>query len=125
MAIYLKQVCKYYGKQKALDGISLELKQGEICGFLGPNGAGKSTTMKIITGCLHDFEGEVHIDDIDIRKQPLEAKKRIGYLPEHNPLYPDMYIREYLEHIARLYPFLWLSDGSSLLSWDIPQFGGE
>lgn len=103
MAIYLKQVCKYYGKQKALDGISLELKQGEICGFLGPNGAGKSTTMKIITGCLHDFEGEVHIDDIDIRKQPLEAKKRIGYLPEHNPLYPDMYIREYLEHIARLY----------------------
>lgn len=103
MAIYLKQVCKYYGKQKALDGISLELKQGEICGFLGPNGAGKSTTMKIITGCLHDFEGEVHINDIDIRKQPLEAKKQIGYLPEHNPLYPDMYIREYLEHIARLY----------------------
>lgn len=103
MGITLDKVTKYYGKQKALDQVSLTLQESQICGFLGPNGAGKSTTMKIITGCLTDFEGELHISDIDIRKQPLKAKERIGYLPEHNPLYPDMYIREYLEHIARLY----------------------
>lgn len=103
MGITLDKVTKYYGKQKALDNISLTLQESQICGFLGPNGAGKSTTMKIITGCLTDFEGEVLISDIDIRKQPLKAKERIGYLPEHNPLYPDMYIREYLEHVAKLY----------------------
>lgn len=104
MAIILDNVSKYYGKQKALDKVSFTLEEGGICGFLGPNGAGKSTTMKIITGCLTDFEGEVNISGINIRQQPLKAKKRIGYLPEHNPLYPDMYIREYLLHIARLYP---------------------
>lgn len=103
MAITLKNVSKRYGKQKALDQISFDLKEGEICGFLGPNGAGKSTTMKIITGCLTDFEGEVSICGIDIHRHPLEAKKLVGYLPEHNPLYPDLYIREYLLHIARLY----------------------
>lgn len=102
--ILLDQVSKYYGKQKALNNISLTLREGEICGFLGPNGAGKSTAMKIITGYLTDFEGEVHINGLDIRKHPLEAKSQIGYLPEHNPLYPDMYIREYLLHVARLYP---------------------
>lgn len=103
MTIVLDQVSKYYGKQKALDTISFTLNAGEICGFLGPNGAGKSTTMKIITGCLTTFEGRVTVSGIDIRQEPINAKKRIGYLPEHNPLYPEMYIREYLEHIARLY----------------------
>lgn len=103
MAITLSNVSKQYGKQKALNQISFDLKEGEICGFLGPNGAGKSTTMKIITGCLTDFEGEVNICGIDIHRHPLEAKKLVGYLPEHNPLYPDLYIREYLLHIARLY----------------------
>lgn len=103
MAITLTQVSKVYGKQKALDQVSFTLQEGQICGFLGPNGAGKSTTMKIITGYLTDFQGDVNISGIDIRQQPLEAKKRIGYLPEHNPLYPDMYICEYLLHVARLY----------------------
>lgn len=103
MAITLTEVSKRYGKQKALDQVSFTLHEGEICGFLGPNGAGKSTTMKIITGFLTDFEGEVNVNGLDIRKQPLRAKELIGYLPEHNPLYPDMYIREYLLHVARLY----------------------
>ncbi|MDE5611269.1 MAG: ATP-binding cassette domain-containing protein, partial [Odoribacter sp.] len=103
MAITLHQVTKYYDKQKALDEVSFTLEAGRICGFLGPNGAGKSTTMKIITGYLSEYTGTVKINDIDLRKHPLEAKKLIGYLPEHNPLYPDMYIREYLEHVARLY----------------------
>lgn len=103
MAITLTNVSKQYGKQKALDQVSFSLKEGEICGFLGPNGAGKSTTMKIITGCLTDFQGKVNICGLDIQQHPLKAKKLIGYLPEHNPLYPDLYIREYLLHIARLY----------------------
>lgn len=103
MAITLTDVSKRYGKQKALDQVSFTLHEGEICGFLGPNGAGKSTTMKIITGFLTDFEGEVNVNGLDIRKHPLRAKELIGYLPEHNPLYPEMYIREYLEHVARLY----------------------
>lgn len=101
--ITLNNVSKYYGKQKALDKVSFTLQAGEICGFLGPNGAGKSTTMKIITGYLTDFQGDVSICGIDIRKQPLKAKGLIGYLPEHNPLYPEMYIQEYLLHVARLY----------------------
>ena len=103
MAITIDHVSKYYGKQKALDRVSFTLNKGEICGFLGPNGAGKSTTMKIITGFLEDFTGQVQVCEIDIRKHPLQAKACIGYLPEHNPLYPDMFIKEYLLHVARLY----------------------
>ncbi len=103
MAITIDHVSKYYGKQKALDRVSFTLNKGEICGFLGPNGAGKSTTMKIITGFLEDFTGQVQVCGIDIRKHPLQAKACIGYLPEHNPLYPDMFIKEYLLHVARLY----------------------
>ena len=103
MAITIDHVSKYYRKQKALDRVSFTLNKGEICGFLGPNGAGKSTTMKIITGFLEDFTGQVQVCGIDIRKHPLQAKACIGYLPEHNPLYPDMFIKEYLLHVARLY----------------------
>lgn len=103
MAITIDDVSKYYGKQKALDRVSFTLNKGEICGFLGPNGAGKSTTMKIITGFLEDFTGQMQVCGIDIRKHPLQAKACIGYLPEHNPLYPDMFIKEYLLHVARLY----------------------
>lgn len=103
MSVTLHQVSKYFGKQKALDEISFHLDKGEVCGFLGPNGAGKSTTMKIITGYLKDFQGEVSICGTDIRKQSLQARQLIGYLPEHNPLYPEMYIHEYLLHVARLY----------------------
>lgn len=103
MSIQVKKVSKFYGKQKALNEISFTLEPGEICGFLGPNGAGKSTLMKIITGYLTDFSGDVFIQNFNIKHTPMEAKKRIGYLPEHNPLYPDMYIREYLLYVARLY----------------------
>lgn len=103
MSIVIHNVSKYYNKQKALDNVSFSLAKGEICGFLGPNGAGKSTMMKIITGYLGEYEGGVSVCDTDIRRQPLKAKAKIGYLPEHNPLYPDMYIKEYLLYVARLY----------------------
>ncbi|MEG2790274.1 MAG: ATP-binding cassette domain-containing protein [Odoribacter sp.] len=103
MSITLTNISKSYGKQKALNNLDFTLQEGEICGFLGPNGAGKSTTMKIISGCLTDYQGEVNICGINLRKQPLKAKELIGYLPEHNPLYPDMYIKEYLLYVARLY----------------------
>lgn len=103
MSVTVTNISKYYGKQKALDNVSFSLKKGEVCGFLGPNGAGKSTMMKIITGFLMEFEGEVTANTISVRQFPLKAKAIIGYLPEHNPLYPDMYIQEYLQHVAHLY----------------------
>ena len=103
MSVILEHVSKAYGRQKALDDIGFRLEEGEICGFLGPNGAGKSTTMKIITGCLNDYQGEVRIKEMNLRENPLKIKAIIGYLPEQNPLYPDLYIREYLLHVARLY----------------------
>lgn len=101
--VSVKHITKLYGKQKALNEVSFTLKKGEICGFLGPNGAGKSTMMKIITGYLTEYKGEVSVCDTDIRQQPLKAKEIIGYLPEHNPLYPDLYVKEYLLHVAHLY----------------------
>lgn len=103
MSITVTNITKLYGKQKALNAVSFNLREGEICGFLGPNGAGKSTMMKIITGYLNEYEGDVKVCNTDLRKQPLKAKERIGYLSEHNPLYPDMYIKEYLLHVAHLY----------------------
>ena len=103
MSISVKDVVKIYGTQRALDGISFEVSSGEIVGFIGPNGAGKSTTMKIITGYLSEFEGEVLVNGLDVKKDALAVKKMIGYLPELNPLYPEMYVREYLEFIARTY----------------------
>lgn len=103
MSISVKDVVKIYGTQHALDGISFEVSSGEIVGFIGPNGAGKSTTMKIITGYLSEFEGEVLVNGLDVKKDALAVKKMIGYLPELNPLYPEMYVREYLEFIARTY----------------------
>ena len=103
MSISVKDVVKIYGTQRALDGISFEVSSGEIVGFIGPNGAGKSTTMKIITGYLSEFEGEVLVNGLDVKKYALAVKKMIGYLPELNPLYPEMYVREYLEFIARTY----------------------
>lgn len=103
MSISVKNLVKTYGTQRAVDGISFEIPSGEIVGFIGPNGAGKSTTMKVITGFLSDFEGEVLVNGKDVRSNPLEVKKMIGYLPEHNPLYPEMYVREYLMFIAKMY----------------------
>lgn len=100
MSIEVKGLTKIYGDQKAVDDISFTAGKGEIVGFLGPNGAGKSTTMKIITGYLLADAGTAMVCGIDVKLQPLETKKRIGYLPEANPLYYDMYVREYLDFIA-------------------------
>ena len=100
MSIEVKDLVKTYGEQKAVDTISFKVDKGEIVGFLGPNGAGKSTTMKIITGYLGADTGEAVVCGIPVGAQPLQAKKKIGYLPEANPLYPDMYVREYLDFIA-------------------------
>ena len=99
-SIEVKDLSKHYGSQKAVDGISFSLEKGEIVGFLGPNGAGKSTTMKILTGCLKAGSGKAFINGIDVRADPVASKKITGYLPESNPLYGDLYIREYLSFIA-------------------------
>ncbi len=100
MSIEVRDLTKIYGEQKAVDAISFTVGKGEIVGFLGPNGAGKSTTMKIITGYLGQDGGEAVVCGIPVMERPLETKKKIGYLPEANPLYPDMYVREYLDFIA-------------------------
>ena len=103
MSVVVRDVTKWYGGQKALDHISFTVTKGEVTGFLGPNGAGKSTMMKIITGFLPASSGEVYVDGRDVRNDLLAVRKRIGYLSEHNPLYPEMYIREYLNYVAGLY----------------------
>lgn len=100
MSITVKNLTKTYGEQKAVNDISFSIQQGEIVGFLGPNGAGKSTTMKMITGYLEPGAGDINVSSVDVKKNPLEAKKKIGYLPESNALYYDMYVREYLGFIA-------------------------
>lgn len=94
---------KEYGEQKAVNNISFTVDKGEIVGFLGPNGAGKSTTMKIITGYLQQTNGQAHVCGINVTEQPLEIKKKIGYLPEANALYYDMYVREYLAFVAEVH----------------------
>lgn len=103
MSIEVRGLTKMYGEQKAVDSISFRVDKGEIVGFLGPNGAGKSTTMKVITGYLQQDSGEALVCGINVQEKPLETKKRIGYLPEANPLYFDMYVREYLDFIAGLH----------------------
>lgn len=100
MSISVAGLTKVYGTQKAVDNISFELKKGEIVGFLGPNGAGKSTTMKMITGYLPATSGTVKVSGFDVAAQPLDVKRSVGYLPEANPLYYDMYVREFLEFSA-------------------------
>ena len=103
MSIDVKGLTKIYGTQKAVDSVSFNITKGEIVGFLGPNGAGKSTTMKMITGYLAPDEGEITVCGIDVKKKPLESKKKIGYLPESNALYYDMYVKEYLGFIASVH----------------------
>jgi ABC-2 type transport system ATP-binding protein len=100
MSIEVNNLSKLYGGQKAVDSISFRVDKGEIVGFLGPNGAGKSTTMKIITGFLKQDGGEAIVCGVNVKDKPLETKSRIGYLPEANPLYYEMYVREYLDFIA-------------------------
>lgn len=103
MSIVVQGVTKLYGDQKALDNVSFEVKTGEIVGFLGPNGAGKSTMMKIITGFLPASSGKIDVNGLEVNNENLLVKKQIGYLPENNPLYPEMYVREYLEFVASIY----------------------
>ena len=103
MSIEVRNITKVFGEQKALDNVSFDINNGEIVGFLGPNGAGKSTLMKIITGYIPATEGEVLINGMNILENPIEIRKKLGYLPEQNPLYFDMYIVEYLEFVAGIY----------------------
>src|SRR4051812_9785034 len=100
MSIVVSELTKVYGEQKAVDKISFSANKGEIVGFLGPNGAGKSTTMKMITGYLTPDGGIAMVSNINVAANPIEAKRRIGYLPEANPLYTDMYVKEYLDFIS-------------------------
>jgi len=103
MSIEVKNLSKFYGEQAAVNDISFSIKKGEIVGFLGPNGAGKSTTMKILTGFIPSTKGQVQICGMEVDVDALETRKKIGYLPENNPLYLDMYVREYLEFIGNIY----------------------
>ncbi len=103
MSISVSNISKSYNDQKALNTISFDVKQGEIVGFLGPNGAGKSTMMKILTTYIDPSEGNASVNGFDTNDQPIEVKKSVGYLPEHNPLYLEMYVREYLLFNAQVY----------------------
>jgi ABC-2 type transport system ATP-binding protein len=103
MALQVSNLTKVFGEQRAVDNISFEARQGQILGFLGPNGAGKSTTMKILTSYIPPTEGSIRVGGFDVIDQAMEVKKITGYLPEHNPLYLDMYVHEYLHFIGKLY----------------------
>jgi ABC-2 type transport system ATP-binding protein len=103
MSVVVENVTKVYGKQKALDNVSFSIHPGEIVGFLGPNGAGKSTMMKIITGFIPASAGKVSVAGLNIEEEPLKIKRKVGYLAEQNPLYYDMYVREYLHFIAGIF----------------------
>lgn len=103
MSIRVLNLTKEYKQQRAVDQISLTVKPGEIVGFLGPNGAGKSTTMKIATGYLLPTGGTVEVNGFDVRTQPMEVRRSVGYLPEHNPLYVDLYVKEYLRFAGSLH----------------------
>ncbi len=103
MSIQVFNLTKIYGEQKAIDNISFKIDKAEIVGFLGPNGAGKSTTMKILTGFLEADNGDAFVSGLNVQNNKLETKKKIGYLPEGNPLYYEMYVREYLEFIANVH----------------------
>ena len=100
MSISIQQVSKYFGSQAALSDVDLEIPSGQVLGLLGPNGAGKSTLMRLITGYLPPSSGKVIVCGHDVSESPIEAKRCVGYLPEHNPLHLDMYVREYLEYVA-------------------------
>ncbi|NBA86472.1 ATP-binding cassette domain-containing protein [Emticicia sp. CRIBPO] len=105
MSIKIQNLTKVYGQQKALNNIGFEISKGEIVGFLGPNGAGKSTTMKILSGYLKPTGGTATLNGVDVDTESKEIKKHIGYLPEHNPLYLDMYVEEFLNFVGSLYGF--------------------
>lgn len=103
MSVLVNNLTKIYGEQRAVNNISFEAKKGEVLGFLGPNGAGKTTTMKIITCFIPQSEGQVTVCGHDVTADPIEVRRHIGYLPEHNPLYKEMYVKEYLTFIAGMH----------------------
>ena len=103
MSILLTKISKNYGAQKALKEVSLTIEKGQITGLLGPNGAGKSTLMKIITGAILPTSGTAEVNGIDVVASPLQVQQSLGYLPEHNPQYLELYVREYLEYVAQIY----------------------
>ena len=103
MTVEVRDLTKIYDKQKAIDAISFQAKKGEILGFLGPNGAGKTTTMKILTSFIQPTSGSALVCGFDVQKNALEVRRHVGYLPEHNPLYKDMYVKEYLNFTAGLH----------------------
>lgn len=103
MSIVVEHISKVYGQQRALDNVSFEVKTGEIVGFLGPNGAGKSTMMKILTCFIPPSNGKATVNGFDVMEQSINVRRSVGYLPEHNPLYLDMYVKEYLEFIGGLH----------------------
>ena len=100
MSIVVHEVEKRFGEQRALKGVTLRLEKGEVVGLLGPNGAGKSTLMRLVTGYLPPTSGRIEVYGFDVMDEPLETKRRVGYLPEHNPLHEEMYVREYLRFVA-------------------------
>ena len=106
MSIEINNLFKYYGEQAAVKNVSFSIPKGQVVGFLGPNGAGKSTTMKIITGFIPASEGSVSVCGIPVDTNNLKTRQKIGYLPENNPLYTDMYVREYLEFVGRIYKII-------------------
>lgn len=120
MSIQVQQLLKTFGAQKAVDHISFEAVPGKITGFLGPNGAGKSTTMKMITGYLQPDEGKALVAGIDVSKAPENARRKIGYLPENNALYTDLYIKEYLAYTAAVYS---LPKPTDAVNWAINKVG--
>lgn len=103
MSIRIESLSKTYGSQKALNGVTLDIPKGQIVGLLGPNGAGKTTLMKILTGYIPQNEGSAQVCDLDTSKESLAIRRKVGYLPEHNPLYLDMYVTEFLQFVARLH----------------------
>ncbi|MCP1383187.1 ATP-binding cassette domain-containing protein [Runella salmonicolor] len=103
MSIRIQHLTKVYGSQKAVNDVSFDVSRGEIVGFLGPNGAGKSTTMKITTCYLSATSGQVEVNGFDVMQHSMDVRRSIGYLPEHNPLYTDMYIKEFLRFVGALY----------------------
>ncbi|MGV3509937.1 MAG: ATP-binding cassette domain-containing protein [Sphingobacteriaceae bacterium] len=103
MLIQVQQLTKIYGSQKAIDAISFSAEPGKILGFLGPNGAGKSTTMKILAGFIPQTSGSASVAGFDVNSQSVDVRRNLGYLPEHNPLYLDMYVKESLEFIADIH----------------------
>ncbi len=103
MSVSVKNVKRMFGEQAALNGVSLDVPSPQVLGLLGPNGAGKSTLMRLIAGYLPPSEGKVEVCGKDVEEHPVETKQHIGYLPEHNPIHLEMYVREYLDYVAHLY----------------------